>query len=53
MPQRSNGSPPWMATANDKHVPEGRWQTQGQKLLEPTVMLVFGQLGLDYLMNSD
>ena len=29
MPQKSNGSPPRMATANDKQLSDARWQAQG------------------------
>ena len=38
MPQRSNGSPPWMAIANDTNFSDAMWQAQGPKLLEPTIV---------------
>ena len=33
--------PPWMATANDKNFSNARWQAQGPKLLESTMVKVY------------
>ena len=30
---------PWMETANDTNFSDNRWQAQGSKLLEPTIVV--------------
>ena len=35
---------PWMATAIDKNFSDARWQAQGPKFLEPTIVSIFGIL---------